>query len=95
MVWSRNGHDMKSPKRLIAYLVVGSLAASAAPARAQPQQVARPGELSEKSMSGTYRFYLGTLHAHSGYSGDHASTIATKFNKGVADYDRAHSARGL
>ena len=39
-------------------------------------------------MAGTYRFYLGTTHAHSGYSGDHASTIATKFNKGVADYNQ-------
>jgi hypothetical protein len=53
-----------------------------------PPRVARPDELTERSMSGGYRFYLGTLHAHSGYSGDHASTIATKFNKGVADYNR-------
>jgi hypothetical protein len=48
----------------------------------------RPGELGEPSMSGTYRFYLGTTHAHSGYSGDHAKTIAEKFNNGVADYNR-------
>lgn len=39
-------------------------------------------------MSGAYRFYLGTTHAHSGYSGDHAKTIATKMNNGVADYGR-------
>ena len=56
------------------------------PGRARPLVVARPDELDEKSMAGGYRFYLGTLHAHSGYSGDHATTIATKFNKGVADY---------
>jgi hypothetical protein len=44
--------------------------------------------LSETSMSGAYHFYLGTTHAHSGYSGDHAKTIAEKFNNGVADYNR-------
>lgn len=43
-------------------------------------------EVSERSMSGEYRFYLGTLHAHSGYSGDHAKRIAKKFNHGVANY---------
>src|SRR3954454_10860436 len=59
-----------------------------APARVPPLVVARPGELAETSMSGAYRFYLGTTHAHSGYSGDHAKTVATKFNGGVADYGR-------
>src|SRR4051812_44122183 len=56
--------------------------------RVPPLVVARPDELGERSMSGAYRFYLGTTHAHSGYSGDHAKTVATKFNKGVADYGR-------
>jgi hypothetical protein len=59
-----------------------------APGRVRPPVLARPGELDERSMSGAYRFYLGTLHAHSGYSGDHAKTVATKFNKGVADYNQ-------
>jgi trimeric autotransporter adhesin len=56
--------------------------------RVQPLVIARPGELDEKSMSGAYRFFLGTTHAHSGYSGDHAKTVATKLNHGEADYDR-------
>ena len=56
--------------------------------RVRPLVVTRPGELDERSMSGAYRFYMGTTHAHSGYSGDHAKTIATKFNNGAADYDR-------
>lgn len=34
-----------------------------------------------------YHFYLGTPHSHSGYSGDHAKVIATKFNHGVANYE--------
>src|SRR5947208_11849459 len=70
---------MKWPAFLNAYLM-SVLAALAA--------VARPGELAERSMSGAYRFYLGTTHAHSGHSGDHAKTIATRFNNGAADYDR-------
>jgi hypothetical protein len=60
----------------------------AAPGRVPPLVIVRPGELDETSMSGAYRFYLGTTHAHSGFSGDHAKTVATKFNKGVADYNR-------
>jgi hypothetical protein len=56
------------------------------PGRVAPLVIARPGELGEASMTGAYRFYLGTTHAHSGYSGDHAKTIATKFRDGVADY---------
>ncbi len=54
--------------------------------RVGPLVVQRPGEVDEKSMSGAYRFYLGTTHAHSGYSGDHQKTIATKLGKGTADY---------
>ncbi|MDB5294546.1 MAG: hypothetical protein JWO31_529, partial [Phycisphaerales bacterium] len=53
-----------------------------------PLVIARPAELAEPSMSGAYRFYLGSTHAHSGYSGDHAKTVATKFNNGAADYAR-------
>jgi hypothetical protein len=64
------------------------------PGRVPPLVIKRPGELGETSMSGTYRFYLGTTHAHSGYSGDHAKTIAEKFNKGVADYNR-HTPREI
>jgi hypothetical protein len=58
-----------------------------APARVQPIRIARPAELKETSMSGAYHFYLGTPHSHSGYSGDHAKVIATKFNHGVANYE--------
>lgn len=47
----------------------------------------RPADIAERSLSGEYRFFLGNLHAHSGFSGDHAKTIATKFNNGVANYD--------
>jgi len=79
---------MKSLNSLIATLSLVFMAASATQVRAQQPPVARPGERAERSMAGTYRFYLGTTHAHSGYSGDHASTIATKFNKGVADYNQ-------
>ncbi len=63
-------------------------AGEGSPDRMPPLAIARPGELDETSMSGAYRFYLGTTHSHSGYSGDHAKIIATKFNDGVADYDR-------
>lgn len=52
-----------------------------------PLLIARPAELAEKSMSGKYHFYLGSTHAHSGFSGDHASGIAKK-NNGVADYSK-------
>ena len=79
---------MTSLKNLIACLCLVFIAISATQSRGQQPPVERPGELSESSMSGAYRFYLGTLHAHSGYSGDHATTIATKFNKGVADYNQ-------
>ncbi len=48
--------------------------------------VARPAEREEKSISGAYHFYLGTLHSHSGFSGDHAKTVATRFNHGLANY---------
>ncbi len=51
-------------------------------------RVARPAERQEKSLSGTYHFYLGTLHSHSGFSGDHARTVANRFNHGLADYSR-------
>jgi len=57
------------------------------PPRPQPIRIVRPREVREKSLSSDYRFYLGNLHAHSGYSGDHAKTVATKFNQGVANYD--------
>jgi hypothetical protein len=68
--------------------------AEPSPGRVPPLVIQRPGELGETSMSGTYRFYLGTTHAHSGYSGDHAKTIAEKFNKGVADYNQ-HTPREI
>lgn len=55
--------------------------------RVAPIQLARPAELREKSLLGRYEFYLGTLHAHSGYSGDHAKSVATKYNHGVANYE--------
>ncbi len=48
--------------------------------------VSRAADLQERSLSGQYHFYLGTLHSHSGYSGDHARTIANRFNQGLADY---------
>src|SRR4051812_35679959 len=76
---------------LVALLAVGGLCRDGrgpALAAEKGEDVARPGELGETSMSGAYRFYLGTTHAHSGYSGDHAKTVATKLNQGVADYDR-------
>lgn len=60
---------------------------NAPPAKGEPIKIVRPKEVHEKSMSGQYQFYLGNLHAHSGYSGDHAKTIANKFNKGVANYN--------
>jgi hypothetical protein len=77
---------MKSLHSLVGYVALVLVSSTATPGRAEPPPVARAGELTEHSMSGTYRFYLGTTHAHSGFSGDHASTVATKFNKGVADY---------
>lgn len=59
----------------------------AQPSQLQPIRVVRPAELREKSLSGAYEFYLGSPHAHSGYSGDHAKTLAEKFNQGVANYN--------
>jgi hypothetical protein len=79
---------MTSLRSLIPPLCLVFLAAAPGGVGESRAQVARPAELGERSMSGAYRFYLGTLHAHSGYSGDHAGTVATKFNKGVADYNR-------
>jgi len=58
-----------------------------APQRVPPLVIARPAELGETSMSGQYHFYLGTTHAHSGFSGDHAKSVADKLNHGVANYD--------
>jgi hypothetical protein len=58
------------------------------PGRVPPPAISRPGERDESSLSGAYKFYLGTTHSHRGYSGDHANTVATKFNDGVADYGR-------
>lgn len=49
--------------------------------------VAKPEDLREKSLSGTYRFYMGTLHAHSIYSGDLQKGYATK-NNGVPIFDQ-------
>ena len=62
--------------------------AKGSPGRVPPIAIARPGEVDEKSMSGAYRFFLGTTHSHSGYSGDHAKTVAEKLNGGVADYTK-------
>ncbi len=60
---------------------------AAAPAKMAPLVIARPDEVSEKSLSGAYHFYVGTLHSHSVYSGDVAKSVATKYNHGVATYD--------
>lgn len=66
----------------------GAKARFAVPApQAPPIRIVRPAELREKSLSGAYEFFLGSLHAHSGYSGDHAKTLAEKFNRGVVNYD--------
>lgn len=73
---AKTGKKKKSPE------------AAAIAAAAKPIRLAHPEDVREKSLSGRYQFYLGTLHAHSGYSGDHAKTVATRFNDGVADYSR-------
>jgi hypothetical protein len=64
----------------------GELITEAKNAKVQPIVIVRPQDVDEKSMSGQYHFYLGTTHAHSGYSGDHQKTIAEKLNKGAANY---------
>jgi hypothetical protein len=56
-------------------------------ARREPLKIVRPAELAEKNMSGDYRFFLGSPHSHSVYSGDHAKTVATNYNKGIKTYD--------
>ena len=56
------------------------------PGKVPPLLIARPTELTERSLSGQYQFFLGCLHSHSVYSGDHAKTVATKFNNGTANY---------
>jgi len=70
----------------IAVLIYGVAAVRGAPA--EPIIIARPAELRERSMSGTYQFFLGNLHGHSVFSGDHAKTVATKMNSGKATYDK-------
>ena len=57
------------------------------PHRPPPIRIERPADLKESSITGAYRFYLGNLHAHSGYSGDHAKSVAEKMNNGVANYE--------
>src|SRR5690349_15769595 len=64
----------------------GELITEAKNAKVQPIVIVRPQDVDEKSMSGQYRFYLGTTHAHSGFSGDHQKGIAEKLKKGVANY---------
>lgn len=45
-----------------------------------------PGGQGKPLGLGEYSFFLGNLHAHSVYSGDHAKVVAEKFNKGVRTY---------
>jgi hypothetical protein len=77
------------PKRVAAQQLGAEAKAKSAPQPTQspPIRIVRPAELREKSLSGEYEFYLGSPHAHSGYSGDHAKMLAEKFNQGVANYD--------
>lgn len=44
---------------------------------------------------GHYSFYLGNLHAHSVYSGDHAKVVAEKENHGAPTYDKHTPAQVL
>ncbi len=51
----------------------------------RPVAIARPEDRREKSMDGSYRFYLGNLHAHSIYSGDLAKSLAARTKKKIQD----------